>query len=335
MYDSGISNLSSTSALKRQISTVRAQIDESGKRLASGHKNAGDLARTGSTNTVLSIDKELQLLGRYEQTSAVLKTSLNSQQLGLQKIRDTTFELSNNVLAALNGQAISAVRTQAANANKVLEVAVSTLNQSISGKSLFSGAAVDRAALVDATTIIEDVEALLNAAPDAATGLASVDFYFNDPAGGFATASYTGSQVNASDIEIGPGEFVKQDVRADSQAIKDTIQNVSVMAAVSNGAFGASPADQKILLNDSTARMLKSNDDLIKLQQTIGQREEQVENSEADKSASRTSLELLRTEFTNVDLFSESAFFQELQTQLETSYKVTVRLSSLSLSNFM
>jgi len=334
MYDTGISNLSSTSTLKRQISTLRAQIDNSGKRLATGQIEAGDLARTGNTNALLGIDRELELLGRYEKTSAITKTTLNSQQLGLQKIRDSTFELSNSVLTALNGQSISAVRTQALNANKVLSVAVSTLNQSISGKSLFSGAAVDRASLVDAATIIGDVESLLNAAPDVVTGIASVDFYFNDPTGGFITGSYT-SQVNATNLEIAPGEFVEQDIRADTKAIKDTIRNVSIMAAVANGAFGASPTDQKILLNDATAKTLQSNDDLIQLQQTIGQRQEQIENSDADKSASRASLELLRTEFTSVDLFSESAFFQELQTQLETSYKVTVRLSSLSLSNFM
>lgn len=334
VHDTGIGNLSTHSATKRQVSSLRQQVFLSGDKLASGHKTSGDVSRAGQTGQVYGLDRELGALVRFQQAQAQGQTELAAVQGALEGIQGQASELSLGVLAALNEQSPQAALTQARNANAALHSVVSTLNQSVAGKSLFSGADIGGSALVGSQQIVSDVEAILSAAVNVTAGLAAVDFYFNDPTGGFATSAYLGSSSNAASLEVDSGEFIAFDVRADDPAIKETIRNLSISAAVSNGAVTAWQ-DQEFLLTAASTQGLQTNEKIIQLRQTVGQREELVENAQVRVVANEASLQMARNEITAVDVFEEATKFEELQTQLEMSYQVIVRMSSLSLSNFL
>ncbi len=334
VHDTGIGNLSTHSAAKRQVSSLRQQVFLSGDRLASGQKIAGDVARAGQTGQVYGLDRELGALGLFKQAQARGQTELAAVQDALEGIQGHVSQLSLGVLAALNEQSPKAALTQARNADAALHSVVSALNQSVAGKSLFSGADIGGSAIVGSQQIISDIEAILGGAADATSGLAAVDFYFNDPTGGFANSAYLGSVSNAASVEVDSGEFVAFDIRADDPAIKEVIRNLSITAAVANGAV-ASWQDQEVLLSAASNQGLQTNEKIIQLRQTIGQREEFVENAQVRVVAKEASLQIARNEITAVDAFEEATKFEELQTQLEMSYQVIVRMSSLSLSNFL
>ena len=188
--------------------------------------------------------------------------------------------------------------------------------------------------LVQADQIISDVENILSGAPDISTGLAAVDFYFDDPAGGFVNTVYVGSNLEAPSLEISKNEFLTQPIRADRQEIKDTVKIFAITAAVHNGAT-SSTSDSKVALEYVGEQGLKINEKLIETERLIGERQEVLERTEMHLNLSELVLEKAYNSATSADVFKEAAFFEEFQVQLETSYKVLVRLSSLKLTNFL
>ena len=333
-YSAGTGDLSSSFSIKKRLGFVQKQVSLSGERLATGKKNNLDLAKDGQLGNVYSLNRELQNLESQKLAINQARVRFDTVQLSLQTIRESASEVTLGVLASLSGESAKPALNSALTARTVLESTVSTLNQSIAGSSLFSGAALSTASIVDADQLIQDVEALVNAATDATSAIAAVDYYFNDPAGGFATTGYLGSTTDAPTLEISKGESVFQNVRADSLAIKETIQNLSLMAAVSNGAVAAD-GDSKQLLKNTSSRGLETNEKMIELEQNVGMYQGMLERVSTRLDAQKHVLHRAHNAASNVDLFEEATAFEELQVQLETSYKVLVRLSSLSLSNFL
>jgi len=334
VYDSGLSGLSNSLSSKRQLAEIRENTFNAGDRLANGHKNNSDIAKDGKTSEIYAIDRELSVISRYQQAASLGSLRLEAVQAALENVRNTASDVSLGVLSALNEQSDQSITAQSAKANSALSTIVGTLNQSFAGNALFSGANLHSAALIDSSQIISDVEVIVSSAVDASTALSAVDFYFNDPSGGFSTTAYIGSAFDAPDIEVNSGELVGQNVRADNQSIKETIRNLSLIAAVSNGAV-ANSSDKTFILRAAADQSLNTNDSLIALQGDVGYSQAKLELASLTILTQSHTLKLARNEATAIDVFEEAAQFEELQVQLETSYNVLVRISSLSLSNFL
>lgn len=335
VFDIGNGDLSNSLATRRLQSELRQQALLSGERLSSGQKSGLEIAREGQTELLFSIEKELKNIEGYELAVNQGVTRYNSIQFSLGDIRQASHDFSLELKSALSGGVSPDLALgKVENADNVLRRVLSSLNQSISGKSLFSGSALTSSAVVDADVIVQDVENLLSSAPDVSTAMSAIDFYFNDPSGGFSTSSYTGSSIDAPALQISDRKVVSQDVRADHPAIRKVIQDLSIIAAVSNGGV-VSIDDKKQLLDAATEGGLKSNDALIALQQGIGEKQNLLENVSIELNTTRGIYETSHSRASSVDLFEEATKFESIQIQLETSYKVMVRLSSLSLSNFI
>jgi len=316
--DASTSNLATSSINKRQISDLRDHMFQTGERLASGHKLVPEIARDGRSIDLYAMDRELHNIEQHLQDIDSIDLRLSVVQSTIKGMRTNASAVSLGVLASLNEKPASNYLAEARNANGALDSIVSSLNQSVAGQSLFSGARLDTSALVGSQQLISDVEAILVAAPDLSTALSDLDFYFNDPAGGFVLNSYLGASSDGPSIEIASGQYIQQNIRADHPAIRETIQNLAIIAAVSNGVV-PSPSDQKTLLKSASERNLNTNEALIFVQQDIGYYQEQLEQSSASNLVKQTVVEQARNKITSVDLFEEAAKFEELQIQLETS----------------
>jgi len=332
--DSNVSNMATSAANRRQISFLREHMFKTGERLASGHRDVTDIVREGKTSDLYAMDRELSNISQYMNGIKEADLRLSSVQATLERLRTSTADISISVLASINEQPPNIYLAEVRNASGALEAIVSSLNGSVAGESLFSGANLHVSALVGASSIISDVESILTSAPDVAAAQSAVDFYFTDPAGGFNLNSYIGSSIDGPSVEVSKDQYIAQDVRADHPSIKQSIQSLAVMAAVSNGAV-SSISDQKALLKTAAENNLNTNEGVIWLQQSIGHKQELLERASTSNIAKKATIEESRNRLTSVDVFEEAAKFEEFQVQLETSYSVLVRLSSLNLSNFL
>ena len=330
-----VSDLSQSFSSLRHSRTIRAELDQKALELTTGQRSSQDIARTAETGRVAAIDRSLAFLDTIERAVEGANVRTSATQAALGSIRDGTRNLMLGVLSVTSTESSQTVEIQAREAIQELDSVVAALNTSVAGVSIFSGAATDQAAVTDAATILSDVEGILAAAPDVATALTTVDFYFNDPTGGYLSSTYTGSTDPGPDVTIGEGETVGFDIRADNDAVRETLRNVALVAAVANGAFAGTAEDNNAILTDAATGHLETSDALVRLQEGLGYVEERIQHAEARNEASRLRLQLSRNDIAAVDPYDAAARFEDLEAQVQRHYVVTSRLSDLSLVNFL
>ena len=334
-YFNHVSDLSNSWLTARNSRGLRAELDVKARELTTGERRGSEIARNGETGRLDAIDRSLELLAGFGRTIAHGRARAEATQATLQSIRTATSDIMVGVLSLAQQDSFQSADIQAGQAVSELHRVVASLNGNVAGHSLFSGAATDRAAVTDAATMLSDIEAILSAAPDVATALTNVDFYFSDPAGGYMTGIYTGATSAGPDVSVGEGQTVGFDVRADDPAIRETLRNLTLVAAVANGAYGGSLQDKKALFINAGQTNLATSDNLIRLQERLGYAEEQLALAITTNEAQRLRLELSRNEIATVDTYEAAARFQELEGQVERLYTVTARLGALSLANFL
>ena len=82
-------------------------------------------------------------------------------------------------------------------------------------------------------------------------------------------------------------------------------------------------------------RGLGAQDQLTKLRADIGFSQSRIQNVSTRNAAQTTSLEYARTALLEADPYETATKLEDVQFQLQSLYSVTVRLSELSLLNFM
>ena len=330
-----ISDLSNSWAMVRSGKSMRKDMDIAAREFSTGERSGLSIARSGQSDRLTAIDRSLSRIEQFQQGISHGLTRADATQSALQTIRTSTADIMTNVLSLAMQDSFQSADIQATEAVSELNRVVASLNTNVAGHTLFSGAATDKPAIDDAATMLSDVEAILAAAPDVTTALADVDFYFNDPAGGYLTSIYSGSTTAGPDIAVSETQRIGFDVRADDPAIRETLRNLALVAAVANGSFAGSITDQKSLLINAGNTNLQTSDNLIRIQETLGYAQEKLAESSTEQEANKLRMELARNEVAAVDEFEAAAKFQDFQAQLERVYTVTARLGSISLANYL
>ena len=334
-YLNRFSDLSNSWQLARSSDNLRGMMDKKARELTTGNLTALDISRNAETARLVAMDRTLELIDGYSTGLNHAQTRADATQASLFSIRTSTADIMMNVLSLAKQDSFMSADIQATEAVSELDRVVSALNTHVAGQTLFSGAASDQPAISDGATMLADVEAILTAAPDVPTAIANVDFYFNDPAGGYMTGIYSGATVAGPDVAVREGDHVAYEVRADDPAIRGALRNLTLVGAVANGAYVGPLSDLKALLINAGENNLTNNDAIIRVQESLGYAQERMSEGQAANAAEKTRLDLARTEVANADPYEAAARFQELEAQLERLYTVTARLGSLSLANYM
>ena len=331
----GVSDLSSNWSLLRRSKSVRSAADTAGRELTTGQKGTDRIASEGNTQNVAAVDRSIQVLETVGNAISLGGLRAEATQNRLEDIRKGTEDVMQGILTLVKQGSAFSTKIQATEANAQLDSVVASLNSAAAGQSLFAGAQVNGAAVVSSQALLTDVEAILAAAPDVPTALANIDFYFNDPAGGYLTSGYLGSTLPVPDISIGEDETVGFDIRADDQAIRDTLRNLTMVAGLANGAFSGTPSETELLYQDAAQTNLTTSSDLLRLQEGLGYNQERIEDASARNSAETLRLQLYRSEVASVDQYEAAARLQDLEGQIDRIYLVTARLGQLTLANYL
>ncbi len=173
------------------------------------------------------------------------------------------------------------------------------------------------------------------AAADTTTALADIDFYFNDPAGGFATTRYLGSANDAPPVEISDDMRLDYAPRADNGALRTMLQGLAIAAVAVEGAFAGDDQDELALYAGAGQTVLAARQGVIDLRADLGVSEQRLEEAHARGNAETQMLQRAWNDIASRDPYEAASEFEALQGQLEAIYVVTSRLSQLSLVNFL
>ena len=335
MSSVSIGDIAQQLMLRRHNFNLKTEMQQLTQELTTGQRADLADALTGDYSYLSDIERSLITLDGYKLATTEADLFSQTIQDTLGRAQELTSDLASNLLTASNSPLNTVQSVAAGDAENAFESLVIAFNSDVGGRSLFSGAATNRAPLVDAQTMLNDLRTAASGAATVSDLIAAVDAWFYNAGGDFETTAYLGSSSDISPFQLGDSESVGFSLRADSTEVRDLLRNTALAALAADPALGLNNLEQKTLLREAGESLMTAQTSLTGVRADLGFVQERIESAEARNSAARTSLEMAKSELVAVDQYDAATRLENVQFQLETLYTMTVRLSKLSLMDYM
>ena len=329
-----LGDLAQTFHMRRQNSILKSQISQLTQELSTGRVSDTAAAVSGDFTPLAGIERAATTLQSYKITTGEASLAAEGMQTALLAIQETSTQLGPTLLTASNTGQPSILNSAAIDAREKLDGVISRFNIQIADRSLFSGAALDQPALADGDTILADVMTAISELTTADTISATIDTWF-DTGGGFETIGYLGSDDPPSAFQIAPGEQAQITVTAADPAVRDILKGFVLASVIAEGALAGDETETFNLMGKAGETMLTAQGELAVLQSRVGSVEARVEAAKISNASEGAALDLARSDLLGVDPYETATKLEDTQTQLETLYALTARLSRLSLVDFL
>lgn len=314
---------------------LKSNITRLGRELVTGQQSDISSAVSGDFRPIASIEHDLTTLKAYKTATDEAATIAGTIQVSLGAIQDQSQALSAGLMTAAASQNATMVSTTALDAKHKLESAVSQLNTSVMGRSLFSGSATDTPPLISGSAMLDALQTEIAGAGTAVEVSNRIDAWFDDPAGGFITTAYQGSDTPSGPIRLGNGETADFSLNANDASIKDVLKAIAKSAIMANGALNGDLNQQIQLSQIASKELLTANDGIVMARAEIGTVEARIETAKTQNKAEKSGLEIARNNLISADPYETATELQAAYGQLESLYTVTARLSKLNFTDYM
>ena len=329
-----LSDLSQMFQLRRDTVRVRQDLATAAQELSSGKKSDIGKSLFGNFTPLVALDQQISALEGYETNTKEAQLFADAAQVALERVKEVGLDLGTRLIG-LEEADIAAVGTVFSSESQgAFELAVSALNSSVAGRSIFGGAATDRAPLASGSSIIAELRTLTAAETTAADVEAIVDDYFYTAGGGFETNGYLGSANRLSEFKVAEGREIGMPIKADDKAIRDQLRGLA-LGALLEGTGITAPGEKVRLAQIAGEAVISNQDRLLSLQAEVGSAQARIETAGVQNASEKASLRMARNDIVAVDQYEVATELQNLQVQLETIYTITARLSGLSLTNYL
>jgi flagellar hook-associated protein 3 FlgL len=334
MSATNLGDLAQSYALRLRNTELRKDITQYNNELTTGM--ADDLADhlRGSYARLTGIERDLRLIEGFQVTVTEAKQYADMAQVRLGQINDIVADFSGDLLTADFANATASNDTLAEGGRLYLETIVDTMNSQSAGRTLFSGDATDRPALVKAADILTELKSLFTA-PGSAVALAdTVSDWFDDPAG-FEAFAYSGSYTDLSPFRMSDTTRINVNVKAIDPELKEVMKFIAMAAISDDPAIVVDFEAQGDTLRTAAEGLMSANNGLVAVQANVGLAQERIEAWTTQHAVEKLELQNAKGALLAVDPFETASRLESAQFQLETLYAVTARLSNLSLTNYI
>lgn len=329
-----IGDLSQSLQLRRDNARLRTDLTRLSTELSSGRTADLRGATKGDLRPLAALERSVALLETYRRAAAEAALVAEAGQTSLAAIGDSVEVLVADLFMARTAALPSQIDAAGAAASAAFESAVSRLNVQVAGRSVFAGTATDGPALAPAADILADVETTVAGAATAADVEAALDLWFA-PGGNFDTVAYVGSPDALRPFRLSDDDAAAFGVTAAAPEIRETLKGLAMAALLGRGVLAAAPAERAALAGLSAEALLPVRDGVVALRADVGDTEARIEIARVRVEAEASAAEIARAGIVEADPFDAAAQLQAVQSQLETLYAVTARLSRLSLAEYL
>lgn len=330
-----IGDMAQTYMIRRQNSELKNTATRLTNELSTGQTT--DVAKrfSGDFSIVSSIETSLTSLQSYKSAANEAGQFSTIMQTTLEVVQSQTTAAVSALLLTSNSANQTQIDNTASNVRQKFDAVVSSLNTQAGGRSIFAGAATDGPAIASANVIIAELQIVIAAETTAAGVETAVNTWFDAPGGGYETVGYLGSTTPLVPFKIGAHQEADVSIIATDTEIRDTLKGLALAALVSDGALAGDALEQALLLKNAGAALLSVGDRLTGMRANLGTVEAQIETVSTQTASEISALEIVKTELLSVDPYSAASELEAVQTQLETLYAITARMSRLSLVDFL
>ncbi|MCK4711781.1 MAG: flagellar biosynthesis protein FlgL [Marinosulfonomonas sp.] len=330
-----IGDMAQTYMIRRQNSELKTTASRLGNELSTGQTS--DVAKrfSGDFSAISAIETSLKSLQAYKSASDEATYFASSMQTSLGVMQDQTTAAVSGLLLTGNSASLTQIQNTASDVWQKFDAVVSALNTQVGGRSVFAGAATDGPAIASSASIIADLQIAIAGQTTAAGVEAAVDNWFNAPGGGFETTGYLGSTTPLSPFKIGLGQEANVSFTASDPIVRDTLKGLAMVALISEGALAGDIPEQTLLLRNAGDGLLSIGDKQTKMRANLGTVEAHIDTIAVQSASEVSALEIVKSELLSVDPYGAASELEAVQTQLETLYALTARMSRLSLVDFL
>jgi flagellar hook-associated protein 3 FlgL len=328
-----IGDLARSLVARRDLAAALSAQQDNARAMTTGR--VADPARhlSGSLSLLSALEADLARGTAYTTSLSQMQTMASGMQAALGVVDDLAQAASGRLLSPATDRDGVATATLAADARGSFDGAVAALQTRIGGMSAFGGTGSDGPALADAAS-------RLAAASGAAAGQVTVTGivqaivdWFDDPAG-FGATGYVGGPPRPPQ-PIGPGKSAALPVTADDPALRRTLAGLAIAALSQTLAVGR-PTDTAAGLQRAAGNvLLGGKDDRTALAARIGTVEERLATDATRLDAALGEVEMARSRLIGADPAEAATALEARQTQIETIYALTARLSRLTLTDVL
>lgn len=314
---------------------IKARLNALAEELSSGRIADLSTHLRGHTGQLAVLDREIAMIDGFDLTAGQLAQQLSLKQLVLSRMNTEQVDLAAqmvNITPSSNDMDLS---TAEAAGRAAFDKFADLLNTRLGDRSLFSGAAVDRPAVASGADMLANIMTFIGGATDAASITASIDAWFDVPAGGFATTGYTGDTGPAPKQRTGSQDVLTLTGRADDPGFREMLK-AGAFAAVSDAlSVVLDKPTRAALVRAGGERGFGAADAVTAIAARIGEDEQRLDEGATRRTAQRTTFAAARNALVTADPYDTATLLQSVQQQLELHYTATARLSRLSLANYL
>lgn len=326
-----LGDLAQSFMLRQRNSALKQDMNRLTTELATGQVADVRQVLAGNYSYLTEIERKTSVLSGYRVATSEATHFSGTMQTTLGRLDELTQDLSSSLLTAGTSAGIVDTASEARNALKGM---IGTLNTDIAGRYMFSGTATDQPPLVNAETLLNELQSVISGATTPADVMAAASAWFDSPIG-YVAFAYQGATDPLSSFAVSQAESVTLDVRATDPGISKMLRLAAVAALADDPAFGLDVAAQSELYAISGREMLATQNDITALRANVGYVEARIDTIAARNAAEFTTLSFAKAALLEVDPFETATQLEEVQFQLQSLYSVTVRMSQLSLVNFL
>lgn len=333
---SGVSMLSQLNAQLTRFETLNSQFSDLQRALSSNKKTTTYQGLGSDALSSLRYRTSLSGSGQYVQNIDIAVTRMKTMNTSLSLIQKQTEQLRTGIVQQpLDGG--TNIDSLKAYSTKLLEVLPSALNENIDGRYVFSGsdltsqpyAGTDKFAEI----VNKDVQDWIDGTITTDQFLTKINNYTDDQVG------FTPEVLASGNVKVNADDNYSLDYtfKASDSSIKSILVVSQVFKSLpsTSDTAAAGEADYKTLINtlslklDQGAKGLESQ--VVSLQAGLATIQEIKATHKYDQETYKTLVESVE----NVDVTETAVKLQNLQLQLEASYRVTASTASLTLLNYL
>ncbi len=326
-------DLAQSFLLKSQMARLKADSGRITQELASGRVSDVGAAVSGDFSLLSGLARSHNLAKGYLGAAQEAAFHTGAVQTIVAHVAENTQALVSPLLLASQAGSPDQIDLAVTEARTRLDGVLAGLNTSLAGRTLLAGVTADGAAVRDTDTILSALRGQITGALTAEEAMARISDWFDDPAG-FTALAYQGG-ADLADLAVSATEKVGLGPTANDAAFRSALKGLTAAALMNDPALGLPASAVQDFAQLAARQLIAGQDDLTQLAAQIGMTEGRIEAVQSRHSAEVLSFELAQAELLQGDPYRLATELEAVQTNLETVYAVTARLSRLSLTDFL
>lgn len=332
-----VGDMAQTYLMRRHNVQLKSTLSQLSDELVTGVRQDVGAAVGGDFTALSAIDRSLARLSSFTQVASQVSLYATVQQDTLELIQNHAYEMGATMASAASAASSSMIDSGAADAAQRFYSIASALNVSVAGRYVFSGTATDTQPVVDGAEIIAQLSTVVSGLSNAEAIAAAVYDWFDAPAGGggFIDLAYTGSDTALAEFQVSETDRASLSITAQNRTLRDTLKGFALATLISEGATPDDPATRSALAQAAGEQIIAADVQMSTLRSELGTTQSIVAEAQTRNASEKSSLEISKGELIGIDEYDSATALEAVQTQLETLYTLTSRLSQLSLTDYL